>query len=84
MLGIEPGEYDVQRLLYHFFLKCFWNGDLDTEANAAINFDWYHPQLSSRHTVEECRAWFARANLNVTWEHVDHYGITMRASRRWD
>jgi len=84
VLGIEAGEYDVQRLLYHFFLKCFWNDDLDAEANAAINFDWYRPQLSSRHTVEECREWFARAGMDITWEHLDHYGITMRACRPGD
>jgi SAM-dependent methyltransferase len=80
-LGIEAGEYDVQRLVYHFFMKCFWNEELDPDANAAINFDWYHPQLCSRHTLEECRDWFARAGLEVTWEHVDPYGITVRGRR---
>src|SRR5215216_2100834 len=30
---------------------------------------------------EECREWFARAGLEVTWEHVHHYGITMRGRR---
>jgi SAM-dependent methyltransferase len=78
VLGIEAGEYDVQRLVYHFFMKCFWNDELDAEANAAINFDWYHPQLCSRHTLDECRDWFSRAGLEVTWEHVDPYGITVR------
>ena len=81
VLGIEEGEYDVQRLLYHFFVKCFWNPELDAEANAAVNFDWYHPQISSRHTVEEVRAWFERAGLQRVHEHVDHYGITMRGLR---
>jgi SAM-dependent methyltransferase len=81
LLGIEAGEYDVQRLVYHFFMKCFWNDELDAEANAAINFDWYHPQLCSRHTLDECRDWFARAGLEVTWEHVDPYGITVRGRR---
>ncbi len=80
VLGIEAGEYDVQRLVYHHLLKCFWNADLDAEANAAINFDWYHPQLSTRHTLEECREWFGVAGLQVTWEHVDPYGITMRGA----
>ena len=80
VLGIEAGEYDVQRLVYHFFMKCFWNDELDAEANAAINFDWYHPQLASRHTVEECRAWFDRAGLRVTREHVDPYGVTLWGS----
>jgi SAM-dependent methyltransferase len=81
VLGIQAGEYDVQRFIYHFFMKCFWNDELDHEANAAINFDWYHPQLSSRHTEDECRGWFSRAGLEVTWQYVDPYGITMRGRR---
>jgi hypothetical protein len=39
VLGIEAGTYDVQRFIYHFFTKCFWNPELDFESNAAINFD---------------------------------------------
>jgi SAM-dependent methyltransferase len=81
VLGIDAGEYDVQRLIYHFFLKCFWNRDLDFEANAAINYDWYHPQLCTRHTVDEVRTWFAAANLKIVHTHVDHYGITMHGMR---
>lgn len=81
VLDIEAGEYDVQRLLYHFFMKCFWNDELDAEANAAINFDWYHPQLSSRHTLEECRGWFDRAGLEVVRQHVDPYGLTVWGKR---
>jgi SAM-dependent methyltransferase len=78
VLGIEPGEYDVQRLLYFFFLKCFWNADLGFEASAAINYDWYHPQLCSRHTVDEVEQWFVEAGLDVVHRHVDPYGITYR------
>lgn len=82
VLGIEAGEYDVQRLMYHFFLKCFWNPDLDFDANAAINYDWYHPQLSTRHTPEEVASWFDAAGLNIIHRVVDHYGITMRGARQ--
>jgi SAM-dependent methyltransferase len=80
-LEIEEGEYDVQRLVYHFFMKCFWNDELDPDANAAVNYDWYHPELSSRHTAEEVREWFSVAGLEVVHEEVDHYGITMRGLR---
>jgi SAM-dependent methyltransferase len=83
-LEVEEGEYDVQRLVYHFFMKCFWNEELGEEENAAINYDWYHPQLCLRHTVEECRLWFADEGLEVVHENVDHYGITMRGARRAD
>jgi SAM-dependent methyltransferase len=80
-LEIDGGEYDVQRLVYHFFMKCFWNDELDPEANAAINYDWYHPEISSRHTPDEVRGWFTAAELEVLHEHTDPYGITIRGSR---
>jgi hypothetical protein len=36
VLGIEAGEYPVQRFVYHFFMKCFWNEQLTAEENAVI------------------------------------------------
>jgi SAM-dependent methyltransferase len=78
VLGIEEGEYDLQRFVYHFFMKCFWNPNLAFQENAAINYDWYHPQVATRHTLEEVKGWFARANLKITHENVDLYGITLR------
>lgn len=78
VLGIQQGTYDVQRFIYHFFTKCFWNPDMDFEANAAINYDWYHPQLCTRHTLEEVEGWFEGAGLSIVHRHVDPYGITVR------
>jgi SAM-dependent methyltransferase len=78
VLGIEEGTYDLQRFIYHFFMKCFWNPDLTFQENAAINYDWYHPKIASRHSVEEVRGWFERAGLKIVHEHVDLYGITIR------
>jgi SAM-dependent methyltransferase len=81
-LGIEAGEYEVQRFVYHFFMKCFWNPGLSFDENVAINYDWYHPMLASRHTPEEVAGWFADAGLRVVQRCVDFYGITMRGARR--
>ena len=78
---LSQREYDVQRLIYHFFLKCFWNPSLAFDANAAINYDWYHPQLCTRHTLPEVESWFADAGLSVVHRLVDHYGITVRGVR---
>jgi SAM-dependent methyltransferase len=78
VLGIEEGEYDIQRFVYHFFMKCYWNDDMTFRENAVVNYDWYHPQLCTRHTPEEVRGWFHRAGLQVIHECVDFYGITMR------
>lgn len=81
ILGIEEGVYDLQRFIYHFFLKCYWNEQLPFEANSVINYDWYHPQLASRHTIEEVRGWMADEDLTIEHELVDFYGITIRGRR---
>lgn len=82
ILGIEKGRYTPQRVLYNFFAKCYWNDALTAEENAVINYDWYHPQHCSRHTLDEVRGWFEDAGLRVTWERQDLYGITMHGERR--
>eukprot|EP01041_Mallomonas_annulata_P040246 gene40246-64105_t len=78
LLGIEAGEYDVQRLIYHFFAKCYWNPGVSHEENVLVNYDWYHPQLATRHTLEEVEGWFAAAGLEIEQRCVDFYGITVR------
>ncbi|MEE9372606.1 MAG: methyltransferase domain-containing protein [Saprospiraceae bacterium] len=81
-LQIEAGCYTIQRFIYHFFMKCFWNNDLTFEENAVINYDWYHPQLCSRHTLKEVRSWFEENDLNILHECVDYYGITVRGKKK--
>lgn len=81
VLGIEAGEYDLQRFLYHFFFKCYWNNMFNTEENNAINYDWYHPQIATRHTLEEVLGWYSDNDLTITHEFVDHYGITVRGKK---
>jgi SAM-dependent methyltransferase len=81
VLDIPAGTYDVQRLIYNFFTKLFWSDELDLEANAAINYDWYHPQIATRHTLEEVEGWYADAGLEIVHRTVDPYGITVRGVR---
>lgn len=81
VLGIEAGTYDVQRLVYHFFMKCYWNPDLTEAENVAINYDWYHPQDCTRHELPEVLEWFTAAGLTLVHQHVDPYGITVRGVR---
>ncbi|HUZ59154.1 MAG TPA: class I SAM-dependent methyltransferase [Hanamia sp.] len=78
LLQIKCGEYDLQRFIYHFFAKIFWNYEYSFEDNAVINYDWYHPQDCTRHTIEEVRNWFTQNELKINREYVDFYGITMR------
>ena len=64
ILGIPPGEHDVQRLIYYNFAKCFWNEAFDYETNNMVNFDWYHAAYAWQHNEQEVRGWLAE--LNVT------------------
>jgi SAM-dependent methyltransferase/uncharacterized protein YbaR (Trm112 family) len=81
LLGIDPGEHDVQRLIYWTFLKCFWNEDFSENLNDLVNFDWYHPPFASRHTEEEIRGWCAGAALKVAHLDVADSGISVLAQR---
>jgi hypothetical protein len=58
-------------------MKCYWNDELSFRENAVINYDWYHPQDCSRHTMEEVKNWFIDKNLEITHSYEDFYGITM-------
>ena len=81
LMGIKKGTYPLQRFLYHHFMKCFWNEKLSLNDNAAINFDWYHPKISSHHTQEEVREWFKFKKLSITRSHEDDYGITIHGEK---
>lgn len=78
LLGIEAGEYDIQRLIYHFFAKCYWNPEVSYEENALVNYDWYHPQIATRHTLPEIERWFNDSGLSIVHRCEDMYGITVR------
>ena len=79
VLGIRTGRYDIQRLIYYTMFKCYWNDRLSFEENVQVNFDWYAPRYSWRHTQEEVQGWIAGAGLRTMHETVDESGITVRA-----
>lgn len=80
-LEIKAGRYDVQRLIYWYFAKLFWNPEFDFEANNHINFDWYHPRYAHRHTEAEIRRWCAEDGLMITHLDAQESGYTVRAIR---
>jgi SAM-dependent methyltransferase len=81
LLGIEPGEHDVQRLIYWTMLKCFWNEELGWHQSVMINYDWYSPVYRTRHTEEEVLGWCKDAGLEVVNLNVIESGISVRAAR---
>ena len=80
LLGIPAGEHDVQRLVYWYFLKCFWNDDFSPNLNDLVNFDWYHPPYASRHTEDEVRGWCDELGLAIEHLDVSDAGISVRTA----
>lgn len=43
MLGIEPGRYKLQTLLYDYFVKCYYKPGLSLERHVHQHLDWFFP-----------------------------------------
>lgn len=67
ILGIKKGEYDLQRFIYQFFFKCFWNDSWGFEYSNLTNYDWYHPKFAWRHTEKEIQDWCKEFNLEIRY-----------------
>ncbi len=78
ILGIAERSISVQRFIYNYVFKNFWNDELSYEENFSVNFDWYHPNLCSRHTMSEVVSWFEDENLQIIHSREDDFGITIR------
>jgi SAM-dependent methyltransferase len=81
LLGIRPGEHNVQRLIYWTMLKCFWSDDFSPNLNALVNYDWYTPHFASRHAPEEVEQWCAAAELEIDRLDVSDAAISLLARR---
>lgn len=81
-LGIEAGEYDIQRLFYWHVFKAFYRDDYDFDEMHHINFDWYRPTNCHRHTEEEVRQWCDNNNLILQHENIQDSGITIVARKK--
>lgn len=65
VLQIKKGCYDIQRLVYYHFLKCFWNEEWGFKNSTLVNFDWYHPEYSWRFTREEVFEWYEENGFDI-------------------
>ena len=67
LFGIKTGTYDLQRLIYDHFFKCFWNESWGYDHSNLVNVDWYHPKYCWRHTEDEIRSWCSDFNLDIEY-----------------
>jgi ubiquinone/menaquinone biosynthesis C-methylase UbiE len=81
VLGIKGGTYDVQRLIYWNFLKCFWRDDWSFELNTSCSFDWYAPSNAKRFNKEEFYEMINGNNLKVSSFHEEEACYSGRFSK---
>lgn len=81
VLGIERGQYDLQRLFFYKICKAYYRPEYSLDEMNHINFDWFRPKNCHRHTQEEVRAMCSAADLKVIRMHEEPSGITVIAER---
>lgn len=65
LLDIKKGEYNLQKFMYDYFIRCWWNDKLGLGFSNLSNFDWWHPKFASHHTPEEIQNWFSENKLTI-------------------
>lgn len=81
LLGIPKGKYPLQRLVYWFFAKMYYDPHFSDEEMNHINFDWYRPLNCFRFTPEEVRSWIAEEGLVLRRFVAEEAGITVVADK---
>lgn len=81
ILEIAAGKINLQRFFYWHIFKAFYDANLTFEEMHHINFDWYAPKNSHRHTIEEIYNWCKENNLTIRREKVELAGITCIAQK---
>ena len=71
LLGIEGGEYDIQRFIYYNFLKCYYNENLGIKTSDLTNFDWYAPSNAKRYSEDEFKNLVKENNLEIQTFFID-------------
>jgi SAM-dependent methyltransferase len=75
--GLPKGEYDVQRLIYDYIFKCYWNPSFDFETNVMVNFDWYRPLHAYRYTPADMQEWASTNGLEIQHLNVSPSGLSV-------
>jgi len=81
LLEIPKGKYDLQRFLYWFFIKMYYDKNLSLEEMNHINFDWYRPLNCYRFQPDEIEAWLHKLRLEKIRFVVEESGITVVAKK---
>jgi len=81
LLKIPKGKHNLQRLLYWFFLKMYYDENFTIEEMNFTNFDWFRPLNCYRFTTEEIDEWIEETNLKKIRFVTEEAGITVVAKK---
>ncbi|MEK7448146.1 MAG: class I SAM-dependent methyltransferase [Planctomycetota bacterium] len=81
LLEIPKGNYDLQRFLYWYMMKFYWNEALNFDENNNVNFDWYRPFYAHRQTPDEVKGWLNELFLKPIHFNIGDSGITVIAKK---
>jgi SAM-dependent methyltransferase len=82
LLGIKKGKYDLQRFIYQYIFKCFWNDGFGYDDSNSTNFDWYYPKYAWRQTEEEIRDWCKEFKLRVNYIKENESGYACLVKKK--
>jgi len=79
LLDIPKGKYNLQRLIYYYFFKAYYDPDFNQEEMNHINFDWYRPLNCFRFSPAEIHQWLETAGLRILRFNPEESGMTVVA-----
>jgi ubiquinone/menaquinone biosynthesis C-methylase UbiE len=82
LLRIKGGKWDLQRFIYYNFLKCFWNEELGWHGSVLVNYDWYAPAYTYRHSEEEFKKMLQEAGLDIEFFYQDEMAAYTARTRK--
>jgi hypothetical protein len=77
-LGVKGGTYDIQRVVYWNFLKCFWHSELGLETSISTNFDWYSPSNALRFSKKEVEQIICDTGMLIVCFHSEEAALSGR------
>lgn len=81
LLDIPKGKYTIQRFIYWFFMKVYFDPSFSIDEMNLYNFEWYRPLNCFRFTPEEVEQWLQDYKLKKIRMVVEDSGVTVVAQK---
>jgi hypothetical protein len=79
VLGIEAGEYDLQRFIYYHFVKLFYHPDLTFTRHNVNNWNAYYPKNVLFPSLDEVQEAFLKNGFEIEYLNPQGNGVSVVA-----